>query len=101
MMAEYASLMKYFYVNAYSQSAALCETSPTFPEKPLSPASIYRWFKKLEDRPTKSWQRCMRLGIMGQSLCFTRRDLAMFLSCLKNIVLRLLTELGYKNTGRI
>lgn len=107
-MAQYTSLIKYFYEKGYCLSAALAEINSTFPDKPISRSTIYRWYKKLKngviDAPKKSWQRRMRLEIMDQlteivdqNPYSTSRDLAKLLNCSKNTVLRRLNELGYKN----
>ncbi len=61
-MIQYASLIICFY------KTTSLSIQPTFPDKILSRATIFRWFYKLKDGvsggPSKSWQRHMQAEVV-------------------------------------
>ncbi len=79
-----------------------------FPEKAVSRSTIYRWYRKINNgicvAPRKFWQRRRRLPIgddleelVKKNPYCTSRNLAKFLNCSKNTILRRLSQLGYQS----
>ncbi len=100
--------LKLTLVLLYTVTEALLEINSTFPEKKVSRSTVYRWFRKIKngtcDEPRKVWQRRKRLPIVDDLVELitknpysTSRNLAKFLNCSKNTILRRLYDLGYKN----
>ncbi len=107
-MSKFDTLLKFLHAHNYSVTEALLKINSTFPETKVSRSTVYRWFRKIKngtcDEPRKVWQRRKRLPIVDDLVepvkknpYSTSRNLAKFLNCSKNIILRRLSDLGYKN----